>query len=33
MRWFRTHEINAMGPFAIYCWGLGSTVLALGYFG
>lgn len=33
MRWFRTHEINAMGPFAVYCWGLGAAVLAFGYFG
>jgi undecaprenyl-diphosphatase len=28
MRWFRKHEINAMGPFAIYCWLLGGGVLA-----
>lgn len=33
MRWFRTHEINAMGPFAVYCWVLGGAVLVLGYFG
>lgn len=32
MRWFRKHEVNAMGPFAIYCWLLGGTVLAMSYF-
>jgi undecaprenyl-diphosphatase len=33
MRWFRTHEINAMGPFAVYCWVLGAAVLAINAFG
>jgi undecaprenyl-diphosphatase len=28
MRWFRKHEVNAMGPFAIYCWLVGGVVLA-----
>jgi undecaprenyl-diphosphatase len=31
MRWFRKHEVNAMGPFAIYCWLLGGGVLVLNY--
>lgn len=33
MRWFRTHEINAMGPFAVYCWLLGGVVLAVHWLG
>ena len=33
MRWFRKHEVNAMGPFAVYCWLLGSVVLAIHWFG
>jgi undecaprenyl-diphosphatase len=32
MRWFRKHEVNAMGPFAVYCWLLGSVVLAIHWF-
>ncbi|MFZ0695405.1 MAG: undecaprenyl-diphosphate phosphatase [Alphaproteobacteria bacterium] len=27
MRWFRTHEVNALRPFAVYCWVLGGAVL------
>ncbi|WP_027417607.1 undecaprenyl-diphosphate phosphatase [Aneurinibacillus terranovensis] len=27
MRWFKTHEINAMRPFAYYCWVVGILVL------
>lgn len=33
MRWFRKHEVNAMGPFAVYCWLLGGVVLAIHWFG
>ncbi len=29
MRWFRRHEVDAMWPFAIYCWVVGATVLIL----
>jgi undecaprenyl-diphosphatase len=29
MSWFKRHEINAMLPFALYCWALGAVVLAL----
>ncbi|HLZ65936.1 MAG TPA: undecaprenyl-diphosphate phosphatase [Aliidongia sp.] len=29
MIWFRKHEVNAMRPFAIYCWIVGALVLAL----
>ena len=29
MVWFRQHEVNAMRPFAIYCWVVGALVLAL----
>lgn len=29
MAWFRKHEVNAMRPFAIYCWIVGALVLAL----
>ena len=29
MAWFRKHEVNAMRPFAIYCWLIGALVLAL----
>ncbi len=29
MRWFRRHEVDAMWPFAIYCWVVGILVLAL----
>ena len=29
MVWFRRHEVNAMRPFAIYCWLVGALVLAL----
>jgi len=29
MRWFRVHEVNAMWPFAVYCWLLGGLVLAI----
>ncbi len=29
MRWFRQHEVDAMWPFAIYCWAVGATVLVL----
>ena len=31
MKWFRTHEIKAMGPFAWYCWILGLGVLLSQY--
>lgn len=27
MRWFKKKEINAMGPFAYYCWAVGIIVL------
>lgn len=27
MRWFKRHEIDAMRPFAYYCWGVGALVL------
>ncbi|WP_379969440.1 undecaprenyl-diphosphate phosphatase [Ectobacillus sp. sgz5001026] len=27
MNWFKTKEINAMRPFAYYCWGVGIIVL------
>ncbi|WCK54055.1 undecaprenyl-diphosphate phosphatase [Aneurinibacillus sp. Ricciae_BoGa-3] len=27
MRWFKKREINAMRPFAYYCWGLGIIIL------
>lgn len=27
MKWFKTKEINAMRPFAIYCWVVGALVL------
>ncbi|WP_035053103.1 undecaprenyl-diphosphate phosphatase [Andreprevotia chitinilytica] len=27
MSWFRKHEVNAMRPFAIYCWVVGALVL------
>ncbi|NRD76840.1 undecaprenyl-diphosphate phosphatase [Bacillus sp. BRMEA1] len=27
MRWFKTKEINAMRPFAYYCWAVGILVL------
>ncbi len=27
MKWFNKKEVNAMGPFAIYCWLLGGLVL------
>ncbi|MEI9985428.1 MAG: undecaprenyl-diphosphate phosphatase [Aliidongia sp.] len=30
MGWFKRHEINAMRPFAIYCWVVGALVLAIG---
>ena len=30
MSWFKRHEINAMRPFAIYCWVVGALVLAIG---
>jgi undecaprenyl-diphosphatase len=33
MRWFRKHEVNAMGPFAVYCWLVGGAVLVINYFG
>ena len=33
MRWFRKHEVNAMRPFAVYCWLLGGVVLAIHWFG
>ena len=29
MRWFRRHEVDAMRPFAFYCWIVGATVLAI----
>jgi undecaprenyl-diphosphatase len=28
MVWFRKHEVNAMRPFAVYCWIVGALVLA-----
>jgi undecaprenyl-diphosphatase len=28
MRWFSRHEIDAMRPFAVYCWLVGGLVLA-----
>jgi undecaprenyl-diphosphatase len=33
MRWFRKHEVNAMGPFAVYCWLVGAGVLVIHWFG
>lgn len=27
MKWFKTKEINAMKPFAIYCWVVGALIL------
>jgi len=30
MGWFKRHEIDAMRPFAIYCWVVGALVLAIG---
>ena len=27
MRWFKKHEINAMRPFAYYCWIVGALVV------
>jgi undecaprenyl-diphosphatase len=27
IRWFRSHEVNAMWPFSLYCLALGSAVL------
>ena len=30
MSWFKRHEINAMRPFALYCWVVGAIVLAIG---
>lgn len=27
MKWFKTKEINAMRPFAIYCWAVGAIIL------
>jgi undecaprenyl-diphosphatase len=29
MRWFKRHEIDAMRPFAVYCWVVGALVLAI----
>jgi undecaprenyl-diphosphatase len=29
MRWFGRHEVDAMRLFAIYCWAVGATVLAV----
>ena len=29
MAWFKKHEINAMRPFAIYCWIVGIVVLVM----
>ena len=29
MSWFRKHEVDAMQPFAIYCWIVGGLVLML----
>ncbi|WP_044564274.1 undecaprenyl-diphosphate phosphatase [Azospirillum sp. B4] len=31
MRWFKRHEVNAMRPFAFYCWALGAVVLGMIY--
>ena len=31
MSWFKKHEINAMLPFALYCWVAGALVLALNH--
>ncbi|MBB6252471.1 undecaprenyl-diphosphate phosphatase [Nitrospirillum iridis] len=31
MRWFKRHEVNAMRPFAFYCWALGIVVLGMIY--
>lgn len=28
IRWFRSHEVNAMWPFSLYCLAVGSLVLA-----
>lgn len=27
MKWFKKHEIDAMRPFAYYCWGVGVVIL------
>ncbi|WP_018130148.1 undecaprenyl-diphosphate phosphatase [Effusibacillus pohliae] len=27
MRWFKKHEIDAMRPFAFYCWAVGGVIL------
>jgi undecaprenyl-diphosphatase len=32
MRWFKKHEINAMRPFAYYCWGVGLIILIASLF-
>ncbi|SEC10548.1 undecaprenyl-diphosphate phosphatase [Paenibacillus sp. GP183] len=32
MRWFKKHEINAMRPFAYYCWGIGLIILIASLF-
>lgn len=29
MAWFRKHEVNAMRPFAIYCWIVGALVVIM----
>lgn len=31
MRWFKRNEIDAMRPFAFYCWALGAVVLGMIY--
>lgn len=31
MNWFKRHEINAMLPFALYCWVVGAAVLVMAH--
>jgi undecaprenyl-diphosphatase len=32
MRYFKTHDFEALDPFAWYCWAAGAVSLALLYF-
>ncbi|MGB8841747.1 MAG: undecaprenyl-diphosphate phosphatase [Aliidongia sp.] len=33
MNWFKRREIDAMRPFALYCWGVGALVLIVQWIG
>jgi hypothetical protein len=33
MRYFRTHDFEALDPFAWYCWAAGGVALVLLYLG